>query len=247
MFKQTVIGITCFLLGLAGGMGLISHAGDYQDFRIEVLGGTCQHRLAQDASWSYREWGDYQTNMQLNPDCLQAGFSWMPKWKELGGHRMGLRFAYVNLGKIVAHNTFPADEPEYMNAKAEGRPINSPTSAFEGHGGSKGITYGLASEFNVKGVHVGPEAGIATLYSKWRAYFWNNEEEVFGCGVGWACADGWHSTLYAGMTVRYEWLMFSTRRYFNVHASQAEKNPLFIGPTTGPVDTFLVGLSIPLK
>lgn len=240
--RTAVIATSCFLLGLVAGMGAISSA---SDIRFEAMGGTCQHRLAQDASWSYREWGNYETNMNIKPACYQLGVSWMPKWG--GETRLGLRISYVDLGKITADNTFPQDEKAYFQAKESGTPVNSTTSRFQGHGGTRGITYGLASEFPVGPLQVGPEAGAAWLFSRWKAFFPDKEEERSGCGIGWSCADGWHATMYVGATVRYEWLMFSYRRYFNAHASKASENPLFIGPTTGPVDQFVVGLSIPFK
>ncbi len=39
------------------------------DVHLEAAGGFCQHHLAPDASWSYREWGDYETKMRLKPNC----------------------------------------------------------------------------------------------------------------------------------------------------------------------------------
>lgn len=251
MFKATAIGITFFLLGLVAGMGAVSTADS--NIRVEVAGGQCRHHLAADASWSYRDWGSYQSNMELQPSCLQAGVSWMPYWKGFGKTRLGLRIAYVDLGNITADNTFPLDELEYFRAKETKTPVNSPTYSFHGNGGSRGMTMGLASEFPLAwGIHVGPEAGAAFLYSRWNAYFPNQEEEspVGGCGKGWACANGWHATAYAGVTVRYEWLQISARRYFNAHASNTNspdtRSALFIGPTTGPVDSILIGISIPL-
>jgi hypothetical protein len=242
MFKSTVIGLTCFLLGLAGGMAAISNA---DGIRLEVSGGNCKHRFAEDSSWSYRDWGSYETNYDLTPECLQIGASWMP-WS-VGKLKYGVRLAYVDLGKIGGDITYPVDEPEYFRAKETRTPINSETARLHGQGGSRGLTLGIASEYPVGPFWIGPETGVAMLYSTWRTTFNHAQAVNEGCRQDWACADGWHATLYAGATLRYEWLFLSYRRYANVHASQSEKNPLFIGPTTGPVDSVLVGLSIPLK
>lgn len=238
--------LLCALAIFAGFLLSAPHARAHEsDVRFEIAAGNCKHRLAQDASWSYREKGDYETNMRLDPDCHQLGASWMPKWSGLGDLRLGVRGAYVHLGRIEADNTFPLNEPEYFRAKEEGGPVNSETSRFTGHGSSQGFTLGLASEYPVWKFHVGAEVGAALLYSSWKAFFKNGEEQIYGCGAGWRCADGWHWTPYVGASARYEWLQISWRRYMNAHASDATQNPLFIGPTTGPVDQMLIGLSIP--
>ncbi len=246
MFKQTAIGLTCFLLGLAGGMVAVSNA---EPVRVEALGGQCKHRLAPDSSWHY-QYGGYETNMELSMKCAQLGFSFLPY--EYRNLKWGYRFNYVHLGHVKADNTFPLDEKEYFRAKETGTQVNSPTARFRGQGSTKGITVGLASEYPVLGLHVGPEVGIAALYSTWHTDIAKESWTTYaapltGCRADdWACADGWKATIYMGLTLRYGWLSVSARRYENVHASQSEKNPLFIGPTTGPVDTLMIGLSIPL-
>lgn len=222
-----------------------AHADDEGSLRLELMGGQCQHRLAVDASWHY-EYGGYETNMNLRPKCLQLGISVMPfKYRDL---RWGFRVAYVDLGKIIADNTYPVDELEYFHAKDEGREVNSETARFHAQGGARGLTIGLASEYPLwRELQVGPEIGAAGLYTTWHTQFNHAQAVNEGCRtVDWACADGLHWTVYAGVTVRWQWLMISARRYFNVLTSQSEKNPLFIGPTTGPVDSILIGLSIPL-
>lgn len=242
MLKQTVIGITCFLLGVAGGMAAFSNA--EPTTRVEILGGSCQHRFAPDSSWSYREWGNYETNMDLSPKCYQLGVSYLPF--QLKGWDWGFRAAYVDLGRIDADNTFPVNEPEYFRAKETKTPVNSPTERFQGTGGARGLTLGLATERKVGPLHVGPEGGLALLYSRWHVESPDVVAILNGCRSDWACADGWKATAYVGLTARYGWLMVSARRYLNVRASQAQDNPLYIGPTTGPVDAVMVGLSIPL-
>lgn len=213
--------------------------------RLEAMGGQCQHRLAPDSSWHY-QYGGYEINMPLRVRCLQLGLSVMPFGS--GDLRWGFRVAYVDLGKIEANNTYPVNEQAYFDAKDSGTEVQSETARFHGQGGARGLTLGLASEYRVwRHLRVGPEFGAAGLYTRWHTQFNHAQAVNEGCRTNdWACADGLHWTPYAGLTVRWEWLQVSARRYFNVLTSQSEKNPLFTGPTTGPVDSIMVGLSIPL-
>jgi hypothetical protein len=217
---------------------------DEAALRVEIAGGICKHRLAEDSAWSYREWGDYDTNIRLDPKCYQFGFSYLPfTFKHL---RWGIRAAYVDLGRLDADNSYPIDEAEYFRAKATRTPVNSETGRFQATGGSRGITLGLAAEYPVGPLRIGAEIGGAGLYSTWHLDFNHAQAVNEGCRQDWACADGWNGTWYIGMTARAEWLFVSLRQYQNVHASQRSDNPLFIGPTTGRVTQVVVGLSVPL-
>ena len=238
--------MTRFLTGLVVGLLLaVGFTSIASDIRLEAAGGSCQHRLAPDASWSYREWGDYQTKMRLKPNCYQVGLSWLP-WQR-GATRYGIRIGYVDLGRIKADNEYPVDEQAYFIAKETRTPVNSATARFQGTGGSRGFTAGFAAETPMGAFHIGPEIGMAMLYARWHVQFPGFGAAVAsGCREDWACADGWHATWYVGATARYQWLFVSYRRYMNVYTSQSEKNPLFVGPTTGPVDQVLVGISVPL-
>ena len=210
--------------------------------RLELAGGHCQHRLAPDSSWHYG-YGGYQTNMDMTPNCIQAGVSFLPF--KAGDLKYGLRIAYVDLGKIKAHNTFPVDEPEYFRARAAGDAVNSAEARYQAEGGARGLTFGLASEYPVGPFHVGPEVGAAFLHTRWSVMLADAQKDLTpGCrGDDWACANGWKVTPYLGATVRYEWLQFTYRRYANVHAS---RGGYMIGPYTGPVDAVMIGVSVPL-
>ncbi len=242
MFKQTAIGLTCFLLGLAGGMGAMVRA--ESPIRMEVSGGHCKHRLGPDSSWHY-QYGGYQTNMDMTPNCIQAGLSYLPF--QSGNFKYGLRLAYVDLGKIKAHNTFPIDEKEYFRAREAGETVNSAEGRYQGQGGARGLTLGFASEYPVGPFQIGPEFGAAFLYARWSVMVPGEVKDISaGCRHDWSCADGWKITPYAGVVARYEWVTVSWRRYANVRASQADVKDYFIGPYTGPVDAVMVGISIPL-
>ncbi len=199
-----------------------AHAG----VRLEAFGGKCHHHLAPDASWHYGV-GGYDTDMNLSPECGQLGVMWKKE-------TFGLRAAYVNLGVIRANNSYPLTETAYFRAKALGMAVASETGRFQGTGVSRGLIFGPVAESK----HLGAEVGVAALYNTWHVDF---------PPQGWKYADGWNATYYLGANVRYGRLMLAVRRYGNVHASQADKNPLYIGPTAGPVTQVLFGLSVPLE
>jgi hypothetical protein len=242
--RGLVVFFAGLLAGLSAGVGVNAFSGEETPLRIEALAGHCKHRLGPDSSWHY-QYGGYQTNMDMTPNCIQAGLSYLPfKYRDL---RLGFRVAYVDLGDIKAHNTFPVDEKEYFRAREAGEPVNSATARYQGQGGARGLTLGLASEYPVGPFKIGPEAGAAFLYARWSVMVADGVQDISpGCRYDWSCANGWKVTPYFGVTARYEWLEVSFRRYANVHASRTERRDYFIGPYTGPVDSVMVGISIPL-
>ncbi len=232
------------VFGLTGAIGVNAVSGEESPVRLELLGGHCKHRLGPDSTWHY-QYGGYQTNMDMTPNCIQAGLSYLPfKWGDL---RFGGRVAYVDLGKITAHNTFPIDEKEYFRARDAGEPVNSAEGRYQGLGGARGLTLGLASEYPVGPFKIGPEVGAAFLYARWAVMVPGEVQDISpGCRGDWSCANGWKVTPYIGVTARYEWLEVSFRRYANVRASQRDNKDYMIGPYTGPVDSVMVGISVPL-
>lgn len=214
--------------------------------RIEGSVGYCQHHLAPDSSWSYRDWGQYQTHMNIKPKCGQLGLSILPF--ESGGVKLGFRVAYVDLGTIRADNTYPVDEPAYFHAKETGTPVKSETARFQGVGRSRGLTLGLAAESRAYGIDVGGEGGLALLRNTWHVEFPGGATTQAGCRTDWACADSNQVTPYVGVNVRYGYVFLSVRKYMSVHASNSGEGirSLFIGPTAGPTVQATVGLSIPL-
>lgn len=240
--RKILSGFAFFLAGLLVAIGITSRS---EGVRLEGAAGHCRHRLAPDASWSYREWGNYQTSMELNPACYQIGLSYLPL--ELYGVKFGIRGAFVNLGRVTADNTFPTDEKEYFRAKETRTAVQSDTGRFQGYGTSKGFTLGLAAERRRYGLDFGAEAGIALLRNTWHVNLPGFGSAVLnGCRDDWACADCLNGTWYVGVNARYQYLFVSIRRYANVHASQAGRNPLFVGPTDGPVTQITAGISFPL-
>lgn len=214
-----------------------------EGIRLEAAGGTCRHQLAPDASWSYREWGNYETKMELKPACYQVGLLWLPyQFDEI---KWGGRISYVELGTITADNTYPVDEPAYFRAKDTRTAVQSATARFHGDGRSKGFTIGLAAETRALGLDWGAEVGLAFLRSTWHVD-WPDGRVVGRCRSDWACADGNQITPYIGVNARWKYLFISIRQYTSVHASQSDANPLFIGPTSGSVVQATAGISVPI-
>lgn len=214
-------------------------------FRFEAGVGHCRHQLAPDASWSYREWGNYETKMNINPICYQVGVSYLPV--EFDGVKVGFRASLVDLGRITANNSYPVNEQAYFLAKDTRTAVQSDTGRFTGSGSSRGLTLGLAAETQKSGLNIGAEVGLALLRNTWRVNFPNfGAANVTGCRTDWACADGNQITPYIGVNARWKYLFVSIRQYTSVHASQSEANPLFIGPTAGSVTQMTIGASVPL-
>jgi hypothetical protein len=215
------------------------------DQRIEGSFGRCRHHLAPDSSWSYREWGNYDNNMQVQPHCFQVGIVVLPyEWHSV---KWGVRAGFVNLGRTTADNTYPVDEPAYFRAKDTRTPVQSATGRFHGYGTHKGFTLGLAGEKEMLGIYWGAEVGAALLRNTWHVNL-PGMGTVTGCRDDWACADGNQVTPYIGANARYQNFFVSVRRYSSVHASNCSLNvpfsALFTGPTSGPVTQVTAGISI---
>ena len=220
-------------LGIALLLWLVTFAlpGFTQELRVEATAGQCTHRLAEDTNWHY-ELGGYETNMGLKPNCWNLSGVWMMD------KTFGWKAGVVDLGSVRANNTYPLPEQAYFDAKNNHTAIDATTYRFQGNGHSRGFTFGPVFEAKHKDFAVRSEAGVAVLYNTWHAW-------TAAAGT-WDYADSWNSTWYVGGSVRYKYLMAGVTLFRNVHASNANLNPLFIRPTTGPVVQTTVGVSIPL-
>lgn len=229
--------LALLMLGLV--IGVLISASSADDMRAEAGLGVCRHHLAADASWRYA-YGNYQTDMRLSPECGQLSLAWLPI--ERGRARFGLRASYVDLGSVRANNTFPSNEQAYFVAKDTRTAVASSTSSFTGTGTANGFTVGPAVERSfTRDVSMGLELGVAYLYTTWHVTSLNGMQTA-----PWEYADGWTRSLLGGVNARWKWLFASVRVYANVHASRANVNYQYIGPTSGPLVQGIVGVSIPL-
>jgi hypothetical protein len=236
--KQKIYLALLFMCAIAGDCAS-AHAD--APVRLEATAGVCKHGLAPDASWSYREWGNYENKMRLNPACYQLGVSYLPL--DWDGVKVGIRGAFIDLGRVTADNTFPVDEPEYFRAKDTRTPVRSATGRFHGNGTHKGFSLGLAAETHWLVFDVGAEGGLALLRNTWHVNL-PGMSAMVGCREDWACADGNQITPYVGVNARYKMFYVSLRQYVSVHASNCEKNGLFIGLTSGSVRQLTAGVSL---
>jgi hypothetical protein len=252
MFKSTVIGLTCFLLGLAGGIGAISHS---QTLRLEIGAGVAKHQLAPEGSWWYE---GFDTKTKLLTGSYEAGLAWFPIQR--GDWLIGGRAGYFNTGTVKAQNSFPIFE-DRTNRDARVNPVcdkqtyEGCTGKFSGQGKASGWYIGPAVEKSFgKDWSVGGEIGAFFYSSAWTAdtlrVFDNDGTEFTPPGqehYGWDNARERHVTPYAGLNARYQWVYVSTRVYGNVRAARTDVNPEFVGMTSGPVWSVMAGLSIPLN
>ncbi len=248
MFKQTLIGLTCFLLGVAGGMGAFSSA--EPTVRLEAALGATKYRLSDDSNWHYSYGSTYAQKMELQAKSYQLGVSWWPKRAKFGDTSFGLRGAFVDFGKYTLDNEYPACEPCYFKAKEDKTAAPEGKGRFQGQGGSKGLTFGLAAEHKVWKLYPGAEIGMAALYSTFHTGISHEQAVMEGCGRKWACADGLTWTWYVGASLRFERASVSIRRYDNVRASNASSDhplsALFVGPTAGALRGVYVMYSHPI-
>ena len=225
----------CALLGMIA-VFVPAHA----EVRAEAGFGVCHHALAQDASWSYRDWGNYQNHNSIEPACYQLSALWTPV--HVHDFDSGLRFALVDLGTTSANgNTYPVNEAAYFDSRTNHTAItSSDTGVVYGKGHSRGFTLGPVIERRYSDFTVGAEVGMAFLYSTWHAY----ATDMNGTHGEWRDADGWRHTPYLGAQLRYKWLSCSIRRYQDVGAHRACQGCW--GLTLGPVVQATIGMSIPL-
>lgn len=246
MFKQTAIGLVCFLAGIVGGMGAISHS----QVRLEASAGIADHFLAPEGSWWY---DGFDKKTKLTTGGYQAGLLWAPL--KSGAWSFGARVGYANLGTVQSWNSYPIFE-DHSSRDARVNSVCNPstlagcTGSYNGRGNSSGYYFGPVAERDFGGgVAFGAEFGAFRYQSSWEAdsvRVVENGQPVRAFDGTWDYARGYHVTSYAGASARWEWLQVSVRRYSNVHASRAEIDPMYVGMTSGPVWTVMVGLSIPL-
>lgn len=225
----------CVILGLLAYLWISpAHA----QVRFELGIGKCDHSLAQDGSWSYRDWGSYQNHNDVHPGCAQAGAIWMPahRW----GLDFGLRGAVVDLGAVKATgNTYPINEAAYFQARtARTAVVDGGQGTLSGEGSSWGFTIGPVMEKRFGNFNLGGELGLAYIKSTWHV---SMSDPLL---IDWHNADGWRWTNYVGAQARYKLAYVSVRRYADVGAWSSE--PGRWGLTLGPVIQASVGLSVPL-
>lgn len=247
MFKNTAIGLTCFLLGILGGMGAIGRA---DGLRLELGAGVSRYSLAPEGSWWY---DGFDTKNKLVVRSYQAGLAWLPL--KSGAWSYGAKVGYANLGTVQSWNSFPIFEDgthrdSRVNPNCNRSNLEGCVGSYNGQGKSSGYYFGPAVERAFGGeVSLGAEVGVYSYKSSWTADSVRGIEngEVW-CAFGgdWDLARARHVTSYLGATARWEWLQLSARRYSSVHASRAEIDPMYVGLTSGPVWTVMVGLSIPI-
>jgi hypothetical protein len=248
MFKNAAIGITCFLLGLLGGMGAISHS---SDVRFEMGAGVARHSLAPEGSWWY---DGFDVKTKLTTSSYSFGVAWNPLHS--GRWSYGARLGYANLGTVQSWNSFPifedfTEKDARVNANCDRETLHGCVGAYNGQGKSSGYYLGPVVERKVGDLVLGGELGAFRYKSSWTADSVRavepNGDPWCTFGGDWDYARGHHATSYVGAHARWEWVHVSVRRYSNIRASRTDVHKDFVGMTSGPVWTMQIGLSIPLR
>lgn len=247
MFKQSLLVLSGLLVGYIGGMGAIGHS---QTLRLELNAGIATHALAPEGSWWYE---GFDTKTKLTTGSYSAGAIWTPIKR--GDWTFGGRVGYANLGTVQSWNSFPIFEDgthrdARVNPNCNHANLEGCTGAYNGQGKASGYYLGPVAEKNFGGFSVGGEFGVFKYKSSWTADSVRgvdaNGQPWCTFGGDWDLARAEHVTSYLGAHLRIDWLQVSARRYSSVIASRASVDPMFVGMTSGPVWTVMVGASIPL-
>lgn len=245
MYSKALFGILCFSLGVlvALAAGCSAQEENRANLRIEATYGLCKYGKAQDGTW-YKN--GYDQSFGLNSKCWSAGIS-QAAWHTPAG-LFGYRVSYVDFGLAKADTVVPIIDAE-ANSHPTGANCNPSTfSGCVGHykqaGRAKGISFGPILENQTRYGTFGVEGGFYYFHSNWHV---NAELPTTPCGGctpqawEWDGAANYHTTWYTGLTYEYSGFFVQARKYHAVYASDAKKDPLFIGLISGPLVSVQAG------
>jgi hypothetical protein len=232
-------------------VALLVSAAVQAEVRLELATGVAKHQLAPEGSWWYE---GFQTNVRTRTSAFSVGLLWTPI--ERGRTRLGLRAGYSDLGRVTADNAFPIYEDWSMadarvNPNCDRATLAGCTGKYHGAGKAKGFYIGPALDRDFGGLTLGVEGGLFLYRSEWVAI---NARAVDGAGefippgwdqIRWDHVRNHHGTWYGGLNARWRGLFVTWRRYSNVRAADTSKGFEYVGMTSGPVWSFMVGASLP--
>jgi hypothetical protein len=230
---------------------LAASATAHAELRLELAAGVARHRLAPEGSWWY---DGFPTDVRLRTSAFTAGIAWTPlSW---GKTRLGVRAGYSDLGRVTSDNSFPIHEDRSIhdsrvNPNCDRATLSGCNGRYQGSGKTRGFYFGPAVERDFGPITLGAEAGLYVYRSHWVAINWRAYD-----AAGEFTPPGWdqihwdhvrdeHGTWYTGLNARWNGLFVSWRHYANVRAGDTSKGPLYIGMTSGPLWSFMVGASLP--
>jgi hypothetical protein len=230
---------------------LASSAGAHAELRLELATGVAKHRMAPEGSWWYE---GFETNARIKTSAWSAGLLWTPI--ERGRLRLGARIGYSDLGRVTADNSFPIYENWTMadarvNPNCDRATLAGCTGKYHGAGKAKGFYFGPAAERDFGAFTLGLEAGLFLYRSEWVAI---NTRAVDDAGefippgwdqIRWDHVRNHHGTWYTGLNARWRGLFVTWRHYSNVRAADTSKGFEYVGMTSGPVWSLMVGASLP--
>lgn len=222
--RSVAFGLICFLLGLVGGMGAISHS----QVRLEAAAGQCKATGHGEGQW-WIGGGDTFTSDPLISQCYQFGLS------KLSRNGLGWRVSWVDLGQLSLK------EYAWGGRYADGTLGPQPHWTSDGFGSVRGMSFGGVFEKSYRGVFATAEGG-AYLY---RSQFGAIADHRSSNTAVWTEPDARYGTaMYYGAGLGYRKghadLTASFRSYPKISFNQLADNFDTLGPSRASVNVLMV-------
>lgn len=244
MFKQALLGTTCFLAGLVSAVGISSHSeglkiDSSRPFRIDLGYGSCKHTERDGVFW--QEENPHSNN--FTPKCGELGIS-----GDLNpAYGWALRRVWLGYVKTRAlADTFPKDDrAEFIASevqRAECATVLAGNCKYQwnGDGMIDGFSAVLSFRLYQNGrFRIDPEAGAFVYHMDWR-------QQLYPMGKSDGPSrfleinqkSGWFVSPQIGVTTRYGLLYAGYRLFFRT----SEHTPM-TAPYKGPVHQLVAGVS----
>lgn len=245
MFKQALIGTTCFLAGFLGAIGM---SGNAEVLKLELEGGVGQAKVCclTDGVWWQSQRGEFQGD--LKPTTLELG-------ARLRYSGYGLHAAYLDLGNVTSNNVATMRDDNANNYDPS-QPCNDHERSnclgtFVGSQKVKGVLAGLGYRFDYRGFGIEPELGYYFYRSKWNISIDCSAECGANTNAGpqfpasYTYRSRIQKTPYAALTLDYRGF-FGAFRKFSVIDGNAEGEPYGPALTKGPASQFVIGYRVTL-
>jgi hypothetical protein len=222
MFKQTVIGLTCFLLGLVGGLGAVSHS----QVRLEASVGRCEAKGKDQGQW-WTDMGAEMVSEKIQSSCYQVGVSELTH--RISSLSLGWRASYVDLGALsIGEEAFGGVGPQ-------------PHWTATGSGYVRGVSFGAIAEKPFGYWKLTAEGGFLGYQSGWEAVAYHVSHDVsVEANPGSKTGTAFYYGAGLGYTRKKLTLEASFRRYPTINFNTVAPNADVVGPSQVSVNVAMI-------